>query len=98
MSNLVCCEGGALTAGCHHYHCTGPKSAEVTITRAEYEMFEKLKKIRFHSSEKSGSFFLCGEGGEHDENGLPDILLVCPHHGINTTAIYEKKHVGKSGQ
>lgn len=98
MSDLVCCEGGDMSAGCHHDSCTGPESAEVTITSAEYEIFERLKKIWFHSTVKSGSFFICGEGGEHDENGLPDILLVCPHFGINTTAIYEKKHVGKSGQ
>ena len=88
-----------MTAGCHHDHCTGPTEAKmVEITEKEFELFEKLKKIWFHSSERSGSFFICGEGGDHDQNGLPDIILVCPHHGINTTAIYEKKHVGRSGQ
>lgn len=95
---MECCEGGPMTAGCHHDRCTGPKSDEVTITRDEYELFQKLKKIWFHSSERSGSFFICGEGGDHDQNGLPDIILVCPQMGSNTTAIYEKKHVGKSGQ
>ena len=95
----VCCEGGPMTAGCHHDHCTGPRETKmVEITEKEFELFERLKKIWFHSSERSGSFFICGEGGDHDQNGLPDIILVCPHYGINTTAIYEKKHVGRSGQ
>ena len=95
----VCCEGGLMTAGCHHDHCTGPRETKmVEITEKEFEVFERLKKIWFHSSERSGSFFICGEGGDHDQNGLPDIILVCPHYGINTTAIYEKKHVGRSGQ
>ena len=95
----VCCEGGPMTAGCHHDHCTGPRETKmVEITEKEFEVFERLKKIWFHSSERSGSFFICGEGGDHDQNGLPDIILVCPHYGINTTAIYEKKHVGRSGQ
>ena len=95
----VCCEGGPMTAGCHHDHCTGPRETKmVEITEKEFELFERLKKIWFHSSERSGSFFICGEAGEHDKLGLPDAILVCPHHGINTTAIYEKKHVGKSGQ
>ena len=95
----TCCEGGPMTAGCHHDHCTGPIETKVVeITEKEFELIEKLKKIWFHSSERSGSFFICGEGGEHDQNGLPDIILVCPHHGINTTAIYEKKTVGRSGQ
>ena len=95
-----CCEGGPMTAGCHHDHCTGPiKTKMVEITDEEYELFRKLTKIWFHTQpDKTGSFFICGEGGEHDENGLPDIILVCPHHGINTTAIYEKKSVGRSGQ
>jgi hypothetical protein len=70
MSDPVCCEGGVLTAGCHHDNCTGPESAEVTITRAEYKLFQRLTKIWFHSSEKSDSFFICGEGGDHDENGF----------------------------
>jgi len=68
------------------------------ITDKEYDLFEKLKKIWFHSSERSGSYFICGEGGEHDANGLPDIILVCPLEGINTTAIYRKEKVGRSGQ
>jgi len=69
------------------------------ITDKEYELFEKLKKIWFHSKpEWSNSYFICGEGGEQDSHGLPDIILVCPHMGENTTAIYTKKSVGRSGQ
>lgn len=68
------------------------------ITDEEYALFQRLTKIWFHSREKSGSFFICGEGGEHDENGLPEIILICPHAGINITAIYRKEHVGRSGQ
>ena len=95
----VCCEGGPMTAGCHHDHCTGPRETKmVEITEKEFEVFERLKKIWFHSSERSGSFFICGEAGEHDEMGLPDAILVCPQMGSNITAIYEKKHVGRSGQ
>jgi hypothetical protein len=71
----------------------------VNITKKEYELFEKLKKIWFHTQpDKSGSYFICGEGGEHDAHGLPDMILVCPHAGINTTAIYRKEKVGRSGQ
>lgn len=69
------------------------------ITDEEYELFQKLKKIWVHSvPEKSGLYFICGEAGEHDSVGLPDAILVCPTYGINVTAIYEKKHVMKSGQ
>ena len=69
------------------------------ITDEEYELFRKLTKIWFHTQpDKTGSFFICGEGGDHDENGLPDTILVCPQMGANITAIYEKKTIGRSGQ
>ncbi len=67
------------------------------ITDEEYNLFKKLTKIWFHTQpDKSGSFFICGEGGDHDENGLPDTILVCPQMGANITAIYEKKTIGRS--
>ena len=69
------------------------------ITDEEYNLFKKLTKIWFHTQpDKSGSFFICGEVGDHDENGLPDTILVCPQMGANITAIYEKKTIGRSGQ
>jgi len=70
----------------------------ILITEKEFELFKRLTKIWFHSTPKSGSYFICGQGGEHDAHGLPDIILVCPHAGINTTAIYRKEKVGRSGQ
>ena len=67
------------------------------ITDEEYDLFKKLTKIWFHTQpDKTGSFFICGEGGEHDENGLPDTILVCPQMGANITAIYEKKTIEKT--
>ena len=69
------------------------------ITDEEYELFRKLTKIWFHTQpDKSGSFFICGEGGDHDENGLPDTILVCPQMGANITAVYKRDLVGRSGQ
>lgn len=69
------------------------------ITDEEYDLFKKLTKIWFHTQpDKTGSFFICGEGGEHDENGLPDTILVCPQMGANITAVYKRDLVGRSGQ
>lgn len=70
----------------------------VEITEEEYELFQRLTKIWFHSSEKSDSFFICGEAGNSDENGLPEYILVCPHAGINITSVYKRDLVGRSGQ
>jgi hypothetical protein len=71
----------------------------VEITDKEYELFRKLTKIWFHTQpDKSGSFFICGEAGNSDEHGLPEVILVCPQMGANITAVYKRDLVGKSGQ
>lgn len=69
------------------------------ITDEEYALFQKLASVWYHSEpEITGAYFICGHAGNFDEQGLPDAILVCPAMGSNITAIYEKKHVGKSGQ
>jgi hypothetical protein len=63
----------------------------VTITEKEFELFEKLKKIWYHSAaEKTGAFFICGEGGTKDEMGLPESIFVCPSFGLDGMAMYTK--------
>ena len=71
------------------------------ITDKEYELFQKLKKIWFHSvPDKSGRYFICGEAGEKDDHGLPNAILVCPQMGSNLTAVYERPNdkIFRSGQ
>lgn len=63
----------------------------------EGELFElrKLKKLIKHEllAEKLGDiFFICGEGGDKDKNGLPDQIHVCPAYGVDWFQIYEKTH------
>jgi hypothetical protein len=68
------------------------------ITDAEYELFQKLAKIWYHSDpDKTGAFFICGEAGEEKEAGLPEYILVCPQMGSNINAVYKLETVGKSG-
>jgi len=63
----------------------------IEITEKEYDLFQKLKKIWVHSSpEKSGAFFICGEGGEKDSMGLPEFISVCPSYGVDGIAMYKK--------
>jgi hypothetical protein len=69
------------------------------ITDEEYELFQKLAKIWYHTKpDKTGSFFICGEAGNSDEHGLPEMILVCPQMGSNTMAVYKREMVGKGGQ
>ena len=61
------------------------------ITDEEYELFIKLMHIWKHSTpEKTGAFFICGEGGERDSMGLPEMIMVCPAYGLDGFAMYTK--------
>jgi hypothetical protein len=63
----------------------------VEITEQEYELFQKLKTILIHSQPGlSGTFFICGEGGERDGMGLPETINVCPALGLDGMAQYTK--------
>jgi hypothetical protein len=38
-------------------------------------------------------YFICGEGGEKDDNGLPDAISICPAYGADWTVTYKRvKH------
>ena len=83
----------------HHVYNGGKLTPEdvsymVSALEEAYEdhvLFENLKKIWKHSTpEKSGAFFVCGEGGEKDDMGLPEMIMVCPAYGLDGFAIYKK--------
>lgn len=51
----------------------------------------KLKTIIRHATaERTGVFFICGDGGDLDEMGLPLKLFVCPSYGLDGFAIYTR--------
>tara|TARA_B110000977_G_scaffold12072_1_gene15470 strand:- start:3413 stop:3637 length:225 start_codon:yes stop_codon:yes gene_type:complete len=66
----------------------------VEITEKEFQQFELLKKIFLHATaeKRFGVYFICGESGTKDANGLPENIMVCPAYGadINTTVLYKK--------
>ena len=58
------------------------------ITDEEYELFTEMKKIWFHAEPKmTDSFFICAVA---DESRFPEVILVCPQMGTNTTAVYKR--------
>lgn len=66
----------------------------------EVEAYEgELKKLRrlyemvkhIDLAEKLGDiYFICGEGGEKDDNNLPQQIHICPAYGVDWFQIYEK--------
>ena len=63
----------------------------VEITEEEYKQFQSLKKVWQHiRAEHNGSYFICGEGGDKDQMGLPERISVCPSYGLDGIAVYTK--------
>jgi hypothetical protein len=57
---------------------------------------EKMNKFLRHNvfAEKHfGVFFICGESGEKDRNGIPENIFICPAYGSDVTYIFSR---GKS--
>ena len=55
---------------------------------------ELLRKIFLHANADKfpGVYFICGEGGDKDANGLPETIHICPAVGadLRATVIYNK--------
>lgn len=59
-----------------------------------YLYLKDLKSLNILSHifpDKSGRYFICGEGGKKDESGLPEYVSICPAYGVSWSEIYEKR-------
>lgn len=46
---------------------------------------------RLFPDRHSDTFFICGEGGEKDDNGLPQFVLICPAFGCDFFVAYDRR-------
>lgn len=66
---------------------------EVEAYEGELKKLRKLYEMVKHIdlAEKLGDiYFICGEGGEKDQNNLPQQIHICPAYGVDWFQIYEK--------
>ena len=66
---------------------------KVEAYEGELKQLRRIYNIVKHEllAEKMGDiFFICGEGGEKDKNGLPDRIHVCPAYGVDWFQVYAK--------
>ena len=64
---------------------------EVLLLRKKVDKYETI--LKHAMSEKTGVFFICGEAGEIDNNGLPDTVFICPAMGLDWSVAYRKDRV-----
>jgi len=56
------------------------------------DILEKQQKIirRIYVEHFPDTYFICGEIGEKDQNGLPKYIQICPAYGLDWSHIYER--------
>lgn len=66
---------------------------EVEAYEGELKKLRKLYEMVKHmdlAEKLGGIYFICGEGGEKDQNNLPQQIHICPAYGVDWFQIYEK--------
>ena len=69
---------------------------EIEAYEGELRELRKLKSLIKHDilADRLGNvYFICGEGGEKDDNNLPDKISICPAYGVDWFQVYEKTDV-----
>lgn len=68
---------------------------------AQLDLIAKQQKIirRIYVEHFPDTYFVCGESGSKDQNGLPDRIEVCPAYGVDWSQIYERtdRQIGGMG-
>lgn len=65
------------------------------------DLLEKQQKIirRMYVEHFPNTWFVCGEGGDKNQNNLPRYIEVCPAYGLDWSVVYERtdKIIGGMG-
>ena len=64
---------------------------KIAVLEEANKVYKKLhNKLMHEYPEKSGRYFISGESGDKDRNGLPEAISVCPAYGADFTVTYVK--------
>jgi hypothetical protein len=61
---------------------------EITRLREENEKMKYFLRHNVFAEKQYGVYFICGEGGEKDQNGIPEQIHVCPAYGSDVVYRY----------
>ena len=67
---------------------------EITRLREENEKMKYFLRHNVFAEKQFGVYFVCGEGGDKDRNGMPEQICVCPAYGSDV--IYRYKRMDSS--
>ena len=68
--------------------------ADIIEAAKRIETMNKFLRHNVFAEKQFGVYFICGEGGEKDQNGIPEQIHVCPAYGSDV--IYRYKRMDSS--
>lgn len=84
----------AYDVGAEHSNATWQEIVrnENTITQKYKDGYDAAMRIlkSTYPDKFPDAYFISGEGGKKDENGLPKQIYVCPAYGVDWFQIYER--------
>ena len=54
------------------------------------ELMSKFLRHNLLATKLEGVFFICGDAGEKDQNGIPEHIFICPAYGSDVTYVFTK--------
>ncbi len=65
-------------------------AGELKSLREKVALYDKIFLQSFAADKVGNVYFVCGEGGQKDQNNLPDRIHICPAYGVDWFQIYER--------
>jgi hypothetical protein len=65
--------------------------ADIDEVSRRLEVMNKFLRHNVFAEKHPGVYFICGEGGEKDGNGMPDHVHICPAYGSDVVYIYMRR-------
>lgn len=63
---------------------------EIKRLREENEKMKYFLQHNVFAEKQYGVYFVCGEAGDKDLNGVPEHIFVCPAYGSDITYCYNR--------
>lgn len=62
--------------------------ADIIEAALRIERMNKFLRHNAFATKQFGVYFICGEAGEKDKNGIPDHIHICPAYGSDVVYRY----------
>ena len=64
--------------------------ADIIEAAKRIETMNKFLRHNVFAEKQFGVYFVCGEGGEKDQNGIPEQIHVCPAYGSDVVYLFTR--------